>query len=289
MTIEIHAVSVCVILASHNRKQKTLECIASILLQKKDVPTEVNIILIDDCSSDGTVQAVRELSPAVRVIGGTGSLYWNGAMHVAFGVAIEDDFDYYLLLNDDTVLYSHGLATLIESHIQLTQSGRELVVVIGSTRDPVSGLLTYGGRRRIGRWNPLKMEKILPADECLQSDTMNGNCVLIPRNVVKKVGNLDVQFTHSLGDMDYGFRTKRLGGELWVAPQFVASCALNTERGMWENKNFPLTVRWSKLLGPKGLPLREWLIFSYRHGGWFWPLIWLNPYLKFWIRGILRR
>ncbi|HYT74673.1 MAG TPA: hypothetical protein VEL79_07990 [Vicinamibacterales bacterium] len=36
---------------------------------------------------------------------------------------------------------------------------------------------------------------------------------------------------------------------------------------------------WKKLLGPKERPPSEWLWFTKRYGGRFWPLSWIGPYL----------
>ncbi|MFA5371204.1 MAG: glycosyltransferase family 2 protein, partial [Sideroxydans sp.] len=211
---------ICFVLACHNRRSATLKCLESVFQQESDDSVEIEAVLLDDASTDGTATSVMEYFPKVVVLHGSGSLYWNGGMHRALGVAKERNFDYYVLLNDDTVLYSFALKALLSTHEKLVLGGHGSVVVIGSTQDSRSGQLTYGGRRSTSNWNPLKMEKIEPLDEPVMSHTMNGNCVLIPRAVVDKVGNLDGHFTHSMGDMDYGFRVRKLGGKLWVAPGF---------------------------------------------------------------------
>jgi hypothetical protein len=36
------------------------------------------------------------------VLGGDGSLFWNGGMRLAYADAMRSDFDYYLWLNGDT-------------------------------------------------------------------------------------------------------------------------------------------------------------------------------------------
>ncbi len=116
---------------------------------------------------------------------------------------------------------------------------------------------------------------------------MNGNCVLIPRAVVEKNGNLDVNFTHSMGDLDYGLRAKKEGCQIVIAPGYYGVCAGNNGAGLWVDNQMPLLVRWKKLLVPKGLPINEWMVFSCRHKGHSWVFVWLSPYLMFWVNALL--
>lgn len=279
---------IAIVLASHNRCAKTINCIASIFKQLYEPPLSVSVFLLDDASTDGTPEAVEERFPQVRVIHGTGCLFWNGAMRQGLAAALKEKFDYYVLLNDDTFLYPDALQNLILTHQQLEKNGFVQSITIGSTRDAQTGDHTYGGWRRVSRINPLKMVKVTPQKTAVQCDTLNGNCVLIPQSVIERVGNLDKAFTHCMGDLDYGFRAVKLGCTIWSAPNYVGTCSSNSNVGSWRDNNLSLAVRWNKLIGAKGLPPREWLVFTSRHGGWLWPILWANPYVKFWIKGLLR-
>lgn len=281
-------IRVCFVIACHNRKQKTIDSIDSIFHQEKTANCDVSVILLDDGSTDGTSAAVLNKFPSVRLIRGSGNLYWNGAMRQALSAALEGDFDYYLLLNDDTRLYAKALDVLISTHVRVSDTDRIPCIVVGSTQDHENGHLTYGGWRQTSQLNPLRLVKVSPTDVAFQCDTLNGNCALLSRTVVNLVGNLDGAFTHGMGDMDYGFRARRMGGSIWVAPGFAGICDANPGKGMWADKRLSLLKRWRQMLGPKGLPPKEWLVFTYRHAGWLWPIAWVNPYVKFWIKGLLR-
>lgn len=279
---------IAALITCHNRKAQTLACLEALYQNTLPDGYSLDVFLVDDGSIDGTEQAVRERYPQVNVIKGDGSLYWNGGMRVAFAAAMEKDFDYYLWLNDDTQLYPNVLDALISTHERLSKEDRAPLIIVGSTQDIDVAKLTYGGMHRVSKWLPLRMGKVMPQKEAVQCDTMNGNCVLLSRVVVKLVGNLDRSYTHSMGDIDYGFRARKLGCKIWVVPGFVGKCDLNTGKGMWADVRLPLQERWKRMLGPKGLPPKEWLAFTHRHGGWLWPVLWANPYVKFWIKGLSR-
>ena len=235
--------------------------------------------LTDDGSKDGTAQAVRDAFPATYVLTGDGSLYWSGGMRKAWAEALKHGYDFYLWLNDDTLLYPDALERLFATHDALECP--QGCIVAGSTRDPATGELTYGGVVRTNRLKPTHFTTLPPADVPLPCDTMNGNCVLIPRAVAEKVGNVSEAFTHSIGDFDYGLRARAAGCAVWLCPGYVGVCRYDHSlAGSWKDSSLSRAQRWHEVLQPKSLPPREWRVFTRRHAGPLWPVFWLSPYLK---------
>jgi len=268
------------LLTAFNRKAETLACLERLAVQGRTAGADVRVVLVDDGSSDGTGDAVRQRFPEVRLLEGSGQLYWNGGMRLAFSVAMQEDPDFYLLVNDDTRLLPDALDRLLAAHAERTRTGARPCIVVGSTVDPGSGRQSYGGMLKGPRFNPGAFRMVEPGAEPLPCHTMNGNCALVPRDVARRVGNLDVAFTHSMGDIDYGLRALRAGCALWVAPGYLGECAANTGRGLWSERDLRPLDLWRRLLGPKGLPPSEWVIFTFRHYGPFWPLHFAWPYAK---------
>jgi GT2 family glycosyltransferase len=274
---------IAILMTCHNRRDKTLACLDSLAKQRLMPTITLKVILMDDGSYDGTSAAVKKQFPEVDIFEGNGTLYWNGGMGTAFSIARVRGFDAYLLLNDDTILVDDAVSRLIEVYQAADKPAAGRVIVVGSTKCPNGNDITYGGLQKGPRWKPLRFTRVRPQEaHPVACDTFNCNCVLIPQGVVEVVGNLDEAFTHGMGDIDYGLRAARLGCELLVAPGFVGECELNRGKGLWTNPSLSLLERWSRFIGPKGLPPMEWLIFTRRHSGLFWPLYWLNPYLSFW-------
>lgn len=240
----------------------------------------VQAYLLDDGSTDGTSEAVKTRYPQVHLLQGDGFLFWNRGMRRAFAAALEGGYDYYLWLNDDTLLYPEALESLLRTHHRVARLGGEASIVVGSTCDPDTGQHTYGGLRRESWLRPLHFTPVEPGREPRQCDTMNGNCVLIPREVAEVVGNLDPAFTHSMGDIDYGFRAQEACCRIWIAPGYAGNCPRNSLRGSWRDAKLNFRSRLDKLLGPKGLPPREWGVFVRRHAGPLWVAYWTLPYVR---------
>lgn len=273
---------IAVLITCYNRRDKTLKALDATFKQVLPKEIELVVYLVDDGSSDGTSEAVSQNYPQVKILQGDGSLFWNGGMRMAFGEALKSDLDFYIWLNDDTNLYTDAVAKLLSTYRQLSDyRTTEPVVVVGATCDPETKALTYSGMVRSTWWHPLKFRLAKPAEEAKLCDTMNGNCVLIPRAIAKLVGNLEPNFTHSTGDLDYGLRVKQHQGSVWLAPGYVGTCRVNSFQGdSWEDPNLSLRDRLKKAFNPKGLPPKEWKVFAQRHGGLLWPFYWSLPYVR---------
>jgi len=274
-------ISIATLMTCHNRIDSTLECLAHLFDQSVLDQVALSVYLVDDGSSDGTGELVRDRFPAVNVIDGDGSLFWNRGMHRAFEEALKVGFDYYLWLNDDTYLYRDALKTLLSVHEDLMAKGNTQSIVVASTRDPDTGEFTYGGFRNIrGAINRVGLTPTPPADRAIRCDSMCGNCVLIPDAVADIVGNIDPEYRHQWGDADYGLRAVKNGCMIWIAPGYLADCGANPDADRWKMPGLPLKERFAELRSIKVHGKNDWLRFVRRHGGVLWPLVWLSPYVR---------
>ncbi len=268
--------NLAVIMTCHNRRNTTLACLNALYQQKN----YCDVYLTDDGSSDGTTEAVKAEYPEVQILQGNGNLFWVGGMHLAFGEAIKYQYDYYLWLNDDTFLEANAVSKLLQVHQNLTELGYPDSIVVGSTKDSITGKATYGGAVKSKKWYSNKFEFLEPSSIIQKCDAMYGNCVLIPKNVAAKVGNIDTAFVHSLGDLDYALRARKLGCKIWVAPGYIGTCTKNAIRNSWADTNLNLLKRLKKVLQIKSFPLKSWTIFCSRHSGPFWIFYWFLPYIR---------
>lgn len=271
---------IAVLITSFNRREMTLACLAALFRQRDVEPLHLTVFLVDDGSADSTGDAVRTRFPQARVLQGSGGLFWNGGMRMAFDAAMKEGFDAYILLNDDTTLYDDALERVVACANASIITGKPAIVV-GSTRSPGAGEHTYGGLVRRTRGWRLWLEAVIPdPDRAVLCETMNGNFTLIPVEVARTVGNLELRFRHQFGDLDYGFRAKSACFDLVVAPGYVGECPINAREATWRDPGSSFAARWRNLLSPKGVPVTEWLLFTRRHYGWRWLHYAASPYLK---------
>jgi GT2 family glycosyltransferase len=276
-------VVLAVLLTSHNRRPATMSCLKHV--EEQDPPAaDLRIVLVDASSTDGTAHAVRSEHPNTLVIETDDTVYWSGGMHKAFDAARRYAPDFFLWLNDDTDLCPDAIKRLIQTCEQQTDATGRRPLVVGATNDPVNGSLTYGGVSRPSRLRPLRFEHVGPAEIPIPCDTMNGNCVLVPKEVADVCGNLDPAFTHGMGDYDYGLRASNLGFEIWVAPGFVGTCERHRS---YPRRTGSLVTDIRQLMGPKGLPPLEWGTFVRRHAGRLWPIHWALTYARWLTSGLL--
>ncbi|MEL6671286.1 MAG: glycosyltransferase family 2 protein [Bacteroidota bacterium] len=276
--METNNLSIGVVITCHNRKASTLECLhrlarQSAFLQKHDY----QVYLTDDGCTDGTAEAVKQEFPQTLVFTGSGNLFWNGGMHLAYGEALKGDHDFYLWLNDDTRLHPHALNRLLQTYTSLKGEDKGENIICGATRDPASGQLSYSGFLRISPWI-LRMIPVIPGEIPKPCTTHTGNCVLIPAAVAREVGNIEAFYQHRWGDPDYGLRARKLGFGVYVAPGFIGECEANPESEKWREPGLNLSTRLKLFHSVKGYVAKDWFFYVRRHGGTLWPLLWLKPY-----------
>lgn len=267
------------LLTVHNRKEKTLECLSRLFSQVIPEGYAFDVYLTDDGCTDGTPEAIREQFPSVNIIQGDGNLYWNRGMYVAWDTASKaKDYDYYLWLNDDTFVYPNLISSLIEA----SKVKNDEAIIVGATQNSAHTHITYGGRVKSGIPQP--------NGQLIEVDHFNGNIVLIPQSVFKKLGNLDWYFTHSKGDFDYGMRAKSLGIKMYQVGEILGECELHERIDKWCNPDVPFQERWKAMWRPNGMPPHETFHLEKRHMGVFtacyhymtiiirciFPKLWIN-------------
>jgi GT2 family glycosyltransferase len=254
----------------------------ALLARKPECSAKLNVFLVDAGSTDGTAEMVASMFPEVNIVAAGSELYWSGAMRQAQLAGSVSSPDYFLWLNDDVTMFAEGISVLLATVRSCTANANDPAIVVGSTWDPDSGCVSYGGWRRDSRLFPLRLRRVEGVHEPTLVEAMNGNCVLVNASAAQALGPIDARFTHGMGDMDYAFRARRLGIPVWLAPGSVGSCVANAHSAAWRERQLPVVDRWRQLIGPKGLPPSEWIVFTRRHGGPLWWLSAAKPYVSFW-------
>ena len=229
-----------VLLTCFNRKDVTLRCLKQLYSQQtKEV---MDVFLCDDGSSDGTYEAIKNKYPDVYVFRGTGRLFWNRGMLASWQMACSTkDYDAYIWLNDDTFLNNDA----IEEIIDCSNACNNKNIVCGAFCSE-KGDFSYGGRNRDN-------SALIPNGAMQDVYWLNGNCVLVPKYVVGKIGLLDKMFQHHLGDFDYGLRAKENGIGIVTTRKYLGVCIPNQiKRNRARTSGLSLTSRFKRLYSPLG-------------------------------------
>ncbi len=268
--------NIAVLLATFNRKQKTISCLERVYVQQLPNGVEICIFMTDDNSSDGTAQAVADLYPQVNLFMGNGALFWAGGMRKSWREALKSNPDYYLLLNDDTLLNNTAVYNLLK-YYEIPGSTPH-AITIGSTFDAANMEISYGGRKL---YHPKKVKSynVYSETEYMECDLANANIMMVPKAVVQKIGILSERYTHSIADFDYTLRAKKNGFKVMVVPGILGECADDHGKN-WKSPAVSLKDRISYLKSPKGLAYKEYLNFIRIHFPYHLP----EAFIKLWLK-----
>ena len=244
---------IAILLTCHNRKAETITCLSSLF----SIDAKLDIFLVDDGSTDGTKEAIEIEFPNVQIIEGTGDLFWNRGMNLAWAEASKQAYDFYVWLNDDVQVYPDFLEELLACSTVSSYKS----IISGIIEDKNTGITIYGGydtQRKLISVNG-KMNSI---------HHMNGNVVLVPKYVFEQLGNLDYRFHHDLGDVDYGLRAKKKGIDVFTTRKSIAHGKPNPISRMRQN-NASIGQRLKRLYSPLGSNPFINFHFRKRHKGLF--------------------
>ena len=256
---------VAILITCHNRKDKTLDCLDHLYTNIKDVNDflAIDTYLTDDGSTDGTSNEVKKKFPEVKIIAGNGSLFWAGGMRMAWEYAAQkNDYNYYIWLNDDTIIHDHAVRELFDDYNEGCSIYKKDGIITAACCNS-HGDFSYGGRN--------KGNVIKPNNTIQRCILINGNYVLIPQAVFSKIGNLDKHFTHGIADYSYGLTAIENGFECWTTKKYLATCEQN-DCPRWCSPQTPLKERIKLLHSPKGINIEEYLYYIKKHklGFVFW-------------------
>jgi GT2 family glycosyltransferase len=258
-------------LACFNRREKTKHCLRALLGQELPEFTDLQVFLCDDNSTDGTSEMLERLFPQIKVVKGDGSLFWGGGMRKAWAFAKEsDDFDAYLWLNDDTFILPRGLNYFLEEY----ESIGSPAILSAACKIPDTEEFSYGGH--------YENMKPLPPNGVVQKVTyINGNLVLIPKEIEEKIGIISPIYIHYLGDFDYGLRAEAAGFSCNTTSRYLAECEANPPTGDWVDPKIPLSKRWKIAHDVKGIAISDFIYFKTHHHGRFMGFkFFVDSYLK---------
>lgn len=227
---------IAALLTCHNRKEKTLLCLQSLFSSLYYYNSNYNalislkVFLVDDGSTDGTSEEIQETFKdkihLIKIIKGSGSLFWARGMALAWRYALDEDsgWDFFLLLNDDTFLYNNSLKTLFDTHkYSLNKFGKEGLYSGITCEMGNSEKITYGGAVWLNKFM-VKCKQLKPSLVPQMCDVANANILLVPYGVVNQIGILNDTYQHGFADYEYSMSARKRNIPVLVTSEICGEC-----------------------------------------------------------------
>jgi GT2 family glycosyltransferase len=215
-----------VIIPVHNRLKFTINCLSS--LKRQNNYKKLNIIIIDDASTDDTNEYLKKNFPEVIVLNGTGSLFWCGAVYfgIEYIMKICAPSDWVLLVNNDIELSPDAISNLVS--ISEIKARKTLVGALAVSSDDRKTIIKSGTVVESWFLNKTKhLHKGLQLDEItnkdpVEVDFLTGRCLLHPVEMFSVAGNYDAKtFVHYGGDDEFSMRVKKFGYSTLLCPSSI--------------------------------------------------------------------
>ena len=207
---------VSIVVLCYNGGKDLVRCVES--LSSTNYP-QMEVILVDNMSSDGSVDDAALSYPSARVVKNTRNLGYAGGMNAGIKASTGE---YVVLLNQDTILTEDWLRCLVEGAERRLQSALFQPKLLSSLErreiDSVGNqthILGFGltmATRQVDRGQ---------FDTEVEIAHPSGACILARRRVIEEVGLLDSTYFLYHEDTDWAWRARLFGWRAHTIPSSV--------------------------------------------------------------------
>jgi len=239
---------VSVIVLNYNAGELLLNCINSL---KKSKYTNLEILVVDNISSDGSQTKCKEQFPDIKLIQNKENFGYCGGNNIGIR---EAKGEFIVILNPDTIVESNCIEELIFAHNKFGDGLYQPKIlslneenIIQSTGNMLH-IFGFGFARDKGN-------KILDKNEEIEKiGYASGTCLFTSRKVLEKVGFLDEFLFLYHDDLDLGWRAAQIGISSFYVPKskifHVESYSLkwSPKKFFWleRNRKYCLLTHYSK-------------------------------------------
>lgn len=242
-----------IIIVSYNTKGLLEECLQSVYKSKGIDKKELEVIVVDNNSTDESCEMVGNKFTQVKLIENKENIGFSAGNNIGIKSAKSE---YILLLNSDVVVGTGTIRSMVDFMNQNPNVGAATCRVELSNRklDPAChrGFPTP--------WNAfsffLGLEKMFPkgrifggyhqtwkdVSEIHEVDVISGAFFLVRKCVIDKVGLLDEQFFMYGEDIDWCYRIRQEGWKIFFNPQ-VTTLHHKKQSGRGQNRDKDLKKR----------------------------------------------
>lgn len=211
-----------------NSRADTLACLAALARSEPMIP---DVIVVDNASRDGSVDAIRAAFPWVEIIANPRNLHFARGANRGLRRALADGADYVWVLNPDAAVTPGALAEMLrvmESDPALGIVGARLVQPAPHPHSRAGERVTVGGRcdLRTGAISEPPAPSA-PTRDRLAVDYVWGCAMLIRAATLRQVGGFDERFTAYFEDADLCLRA-RAAAPAWQTATALRAVVVHT-------------------------------------------------------------
>jgi GT2 family glycosyltransferase len=211
------------IIVTYNGMPWLDRCLGSLL----DASMAVDILVVDNGSTDGTVEAVRERYPQVELVCTEHNLGFGQANNIGLRKALESGAPHVLLLNQDAWLTPGSLELLVRTAEQHPQFGILSPMHLNGAGDRLDQQFSYyiEPNRCPGLYSDMVLGRSRP--DPYPVTFVNAAAWLITRKCLRTVGGFNPNFFHYGEDVDYLQRLRYHGLQVGI----VSGAWVHHDRG----------------------------------------------------------
>ncbi len=216
-----------IVIVSWNVRELLRACLQSIhATTPADLSLEV--IVVDNGSTDGTVEMLCGAFSWVQLIEAEGNLGFSGGNNLGLAASRGR---YVLLLNPDTLVLGDALPKMLaymEAHPQVGALGPQLLNEDGTVQSSRRRFPTFWTAIFESTWlQPIAPKRVLDRyymrdhadDEIVEVDWVQGAALLVRREVIAQVGGFDEGFFMYSEELDWQKRIKAAGWQIIYYPE----------------------------------------------------------------------
>ena len=247
---------VSVIVLNYNAGELLLNCIESV---KKSAYKNLEIILVDNISTDKSQKICKEKYPDIKLIQNDENFGYCEGNNIGIR---EAKGDYIIILNPDTIVESNWIEELISAYNKFGEglyqpkhlSLNEKTVYMSAGN--MLNIFGFGYAREKGNKDENQFNKIE------EISYASGTCLFTSSAVLKKVGLFDPFIFLYHDDLDLGWRALQLGIKSYYVPTSLIyhaesySLKWNAEKFYWleRNRKYCILTHYSKQTYSKIFP-----------------------------------
>lgn len=244
---------VSVVILNYKVRDLTIKCIESV---KKSSYENISIIVVDNNSDDGLVEAIKKVE-GVEFVQLKENFGYSGGNNAGIKRALKEGADYIFLLNPDTVIDKGAISSMVE----LAQKGGDEAVIGPKIYFGDGKTIWYAGgifdqANVLGKHRGVDQKDEGQYNKIEETEYVTGAAMFVPKDVFDKVGLFDEQYFLYYEDSDFSYRAKSAGFKLVYLPTAVVCHENAKSTGLGSPLQDYYITRNRMLFASKFLPIR---------------------------------